>query len=254
MNLNAGGAPMKLSRNQLIFASILAVTLAGLAGLTGCGDANLLETTVGVLTLEFQVSDPGSTQYEVAVLLVANVTVRPVDQDAQDSLGGADIALLANEVRSIDLASSSTTLNPTSLPAAVFTLDSVLFFPDGRAPIELQDTNPDPMASCLDRKPALPETPDETTVIASALFDISKSRRTINPNALITIPSGGTLNHPITINSSLLIQAYKNAMTCSDVVATCQQRFNSLAAVPCLMSFDANQFLDELDTLDWVSF
>jgi hypothetical protein len=245
---------MKLFRNILIVTSVLAFAIVGLAGFTGCSDTNLLETTVGVLTLEFQVADVGSTQYEDASLTVANVTVRPLDQEAQDSLGGANI-VLANKVRSIDLASSSTALNPASLPAAVFVLEGVNFFPSGRAPIILQDADPDPDAvSVCDRKPALPETPDERAVISSALIDFTPSQLTINPNVLITVPSGGTLVHPITINSSLLIQAYKNAMVCSDVAAECEEKHDSLAPVPCLISFNANQFLDELDAIDWVSF
>ena len=245
---------MKLFRKILIVTSVLAFAIVGLTGITGCSDTNLLETTVGVLTLEFQVADVGSTQYEDASLTVANVTVRPLDEEAQASLGGANIALLANEVRSIDLTSSSTTLNPTSLPARVFILEGVNFFPSGRAPVVLQDMDPDPMSSCLDRKPAIPETAAETSVIASALLDIPTSRLTINPDVLITVPSSGTLVHPITINSALLIQTYKNAMTCSDVAATCEQRFGSFAPVPCITAFNANQFLDELDTIDWVSF
>ncbi len=244
---------MKLNQKLLggIFLTGMVLTLV----LAGCSDTNVLQTPAGTLTLQFQVNNSGSTEYEQGTFTVFSVTVRPLEVQAQQSLGGATIALLANEVRFIDLNASETSIDPANLPAGSFILENVNFFPPGKAPIELQNNDADPMAAaCIDRKTLIPGTTGEKSIVSTAFLGQSLDRLTLHPNTLIQIPSGDTLNYSIGINSSLLIQAYKNAFTCSDVESTCRIVLGPSAPVPCVIGFNANQFLDELDSLDWVTF
>ncbi len=242
---------MKLVRRTFVSLTILAIVF--IAILSGCSGSDPLSTTVGNLVLEFQITDPGSTDYEEANLLVAKAIVRPATAEGQDSLGNAGISLLANEIREMDLNSTSSPLPSASLPAGTFILEEISFLPSGLIPITLVNNDvPDLGAACIDRKTLLPGDQTEQSRVAQAINGLSVDRRTFRPNVPIAIPSGDAVNHPIRINSALLIQAYKNAFTCSDNPVAC--RVSRGGTVPCITSFNANGFITELEGLDWITY
>lgn len=242
---------MKLVRSTFVSLATLAVVFIVI--LSGCSGSDPLSTTVGNLVLEFQIADPGSTEYEEANLLVATAIVRPASAEALESLGDAGISLLANEIREMDLNTGSSPLPSASLPAGTFILEEISFLPSGLIPITLVNNDvPDPMAACIDRKTVLPGDSTEQSRVAQAINGLSGDRRTFRPNAVITIPTGDTLIHPIRINSALLIQAYKNAFTCSDNEVAC--RVSRGGTVPCITAFNANGFITELEGLDWITY
>ena len=140
-----------------------------------------------------------------------------------------------------------------NLPAGVFLLEEISFLPSGVVPINLVDHDPvDPLASCVDRKSALPGSTTEQAKVAQAINSLSVDRRTFRPNTPIFVPSGDAVSHPIRINSTLLIQAYKNAMVCSDSEVVCQIVVGGTP--PCITSFNANGFITELEGLDWIDY
>ena len=248
---------MKLVRNTI--ASLATLVVVFIVILSGCSGSDPLSTTVGSLVLEFQITDAGSTQYEIANLTLGRATVHAVSQEALDSVGGAGISLLVNEIRNIDLNTASNPLTAAALPAGTFILDEVNFFPQGFIPITLLDNDPDAMAACIDRMPMIPRTFDDDLIttndeirMSQGITAVSITRKTLHPNLIINIPSGGTINQPILINSAMLIQAYKNAITCSDNDLVCA--VSRGGQVPCITSFNGNAFFDELDTLDWITF
>jgi hypothetical protein len=242
---------MKLVRST--FVSLATLVVVFIAILSGCSGSDPLSTTVGSLVLDFQITDPGSTEYEEADFLISKAIVRPASAEALESLGDAGISLLANEVLAMDLNSGSTPLPAASLPAGTFILEEVSFLPSGRIPITLVNNDvPDPMAACIDRKTMLPGDTTEQSRVAQAINGLSVDRRTFRPNAPIVIPSGEIVNHPIRINSAALIQAYKNAFTCSDNPVAC--RVSRGGSVPCITSFNANGFITELEGLDWITY
>ena len=115
------------------------------------------------------------------------------------------------------------------------------------------------MAACLDRMPEVPRgiLDDDLTTngeirIAQGLGAVSADRKTFRPNTPISIPSGEIVVYPIQINSTMLIQAYKSAITCSDNDIVC--RVSRGGEVPCVTGFNGNAFFDALDGLDWITY
>ena len=249
---------MKLVRS--IFLTMAALAVVSIAVLSGCSGSDPLSTTVGSLVLDFQITDPGSTQYEEADMLLGTAIVRPVSQEGQDSLGDAGISLLSNELFEMDLNLGSNSLPAASLPAGSFLLEEINFFVSGFIPLRLLDQDlPDPMAACVDRMPAIPRPdPDPLTStideqrLNAAINSIPDSRKTLHPNVIINIPSDGLATQQVQINSTMLIQAYKNAIICSENVTVCQ--VSRGGQVPCIGGFNANQFFDELESQDWITF
>jgi hypothetical protein len=238
---------------QSTFLSLATLAVVFIAILSGCSGSDPINTTVGNLVLEFQITDSGSSRFEEANLLVARAIVRPESVEGQGSLGGAGISLLANEIREMDLNATSTALPSTSLPAGRFILEEISFFPTGIVPITLVDNDlPDPMAACIDRKTTFPGDNRERSRVAQSFNSLSLNRRTFRPNAPITIPSGDAVIHPIMVNSDDLIQAYLNAFICSDDEGACAVALGG--SVPCITSFSANGFITELEGLDWITY
>ncbi len=249
---------MKLVRN--IFLTMAALAVVSIVVLSGCSGSDPLSTTVGSLVIDFQISDPGSTQYELAEMLLGTAIVRPVSQEGQDSLGGAGISLLTNENFEMNLNSGSNSLPAARLPAGTFLLEEINFFVSGFVPIKLVDLDPvDPMGSCTDRMPAIPRTDPGSEVstideqrLNNAIRSIPDSRKRLQPNALISIPANDVETFTVQINSAMLIQAYKNAIICSENASRCE--VNQGGQVPCISGFDANGFFTELEGLDWITF
>ncbi len=242
---------MKLVRSTFLSLATLAVVFIAL--LAGCSGSDPLSTTVGQLVLDFQITDPGSTQYEEGGLQLITATLLPVSTEALESLGGAGIALLSNKRLVIDMNTTSNPIPAANIPAGAYVLDKISFYPVGFAPIELVDHDlPDPAAACIDRKTMLPGTDLEKSLVATKFNVLSEEQRTLRPGVPVSIRSGEVVSLPIRINSALLIQAYKNAMVCSDSVAVCQAVAGTTP--PCLARFDMILYLDEITGLDWIDF
>ncbi len=244
---------MKLVQSTFLSLATLAVVF--IAILSGCSGSDPLSTTVGGLVLDFQITDPGSTQYEEASLLLIKAIVRPTSAQSLESLGGAGISLLANQRPEMDLNATSNTIPAASLPAGTYILDEISFLPSGFVPITLVDNDAptDPLFDCIDRKAVLPGDEFERAIIASRLGFLPSERLIFRPGSTIVIPTDDVVLHPIRIRSELLIQAYRNAMTCSDDELLCRN-VSQNTVPPCITGFRANDFITELEGLDWISY
>lgn len=212
------------------------VGLVILAG--GCTGSEELVTQPGSLSLEVVISPAGSGRYETATMQIRQVSFRPVDPDADASLGNESLAFLPSPASLTFQSDRPATLRTIPMTEGTYRVERVVF-----SNIAALDSDPvSPGATCLEQYLAssagsgrLPPTlPSEVAQTANADVIVSD----FNPVPTFTITRAGATAVRMVINGPGLLAAYESAFTCrtsglcgSSVPAPCLSGFTPLGSL-----------------------